>query len=120
MLNRVYIRELGRSGKHLNVIIFKSLFYLFGGIFEFIILLKYPILLWYLQLVKAFLQFIIQNVIVLLYIHSPLNLYKLSYPILSYTPLYNKIIFFFMLDYRCNGSISKLFILLFLGINPPI
>ena len=55
MLNGVYIRGLGRPDKHLDVIVFKSLFCLLGGMFGVVILLKYPVLLWNLQLVKAFL-----------------------------------------------------------------
>ena len=119
MLNEVYIRGLGRPGKHLDAIAFKPLFCL-GGMFGVIILLKYPILLWYLQLVKAFLQSIIQNVTVLLCIHGSLNLYELSYPIPAHTPPYNKIIPSFMLDCGYGGLIKKLFTLLFSGINPLI
>ena len=120
MLNGVYIRGLGRPGKHLDAIVFKPLFCLLGGMFGVVILLKYPVLLWNLQLVKAFLQSIIQNVTVLLCIHGPLNLYELSYPISAHTPPYDKIISSFMLDYGCGGPIRKLFTLFFPGINPSI
>ena len=120
MLNGVYIRGLGRPGKHLDAIVFKPLFCLLEGMFGVIILLKYPVLLWYLQLVEAFLQSIIQNVTVLLCIHGSLNLYELSYPILAHTPPYNKIIPSSMLDCGCGGLIRKSFTLLFPGMNPPI
>ena len=120
MLNEVYIRGLGRPGKHLDAIVFKPLFCLFEGMFGVVILLKYSVLLWNLQLIKAFLQFIIQNVTVLLYIHAPLNLYELFYPIPAHTSLYNEIISSSLFNYRCDGPIKKLFTLLFSGINPPI
>ena len=120
MLNGVYIRGLGRPGKHLDVIVFKPLFCLLGDMFGVIILLKYPVFLWYPQLVKAFLQSIIQNVTVLLCIYGPLNLYELSYSIPAHTPLYDEIISSSMLNCRCGGPIRKLFNLLFPGINPLI
>ena len=87
MLNRVEVRELGRPDKQLDVIVFKPLCCLFGGVFGVIVLLKYPLLLFHLQLLKAFHQPIIQNVTVLLCIHASLNLYKLFYPILPHTTL---------------------------------
>ena len=120
MLNGVYIRGLGRPGKHLDAIVFKPLFCLLRGMFGVVILLKYPVLLWNLQLVKAFLQSIIQNVTVLLCIHGCLNLYELSYPILAHTPPYDEIISSSMLDCGYGGPIQKLFTLLFPGINPSI
>ena len=54
VLNRVNVRGLGRPDKHLGVIVFKLLRSLLRGVFRVIILLEYPILLWYLSLIKAF------------------------------------------------------------------
>ncbi len=51
-----------------------------------IILLEDPLLLHHLQLFKVFHHTIIQDVTVLLCIHSPLNLYKPPNPILTHTP----------------------------------
>ena len=59
VLNRVYVRRLGRPDKHLDVIVFKPLGSLLGGMFRVTILLEYPFLLWYLKLVKAFYHSII-------------------------------------------------------------
>src|ERR1700733_7963648 len=105
MLNGVNVRRLGRPGKHLDAIVFKPLCCLLGGVFWVIILLEYPLPLLHLQLLKAFLQPIIQNVTVLLCIHDPLNLYELPYPIPAHTTPYNKIIFSSMLDSGGGGSV---------------
>jgi hypothetical protein len=48
VLNGVNVKRLGRSDKHLNVIVFKPLGSLLGGMFGVIILLEYPFFLWYL------------------------------------------------------------------------
>ena len=105
MLNGVNVWGLGRPGKHLNAIVFKPLCSLLGDVFWIIILLKYPLPLLHLQLLKAFLQPIIQNVTVLLCINDPLNLYKLSNPIPAHTSPYNKIIPSSMLDSRGGDSV---------------
>jgi hypothetical protein len=94
VLNGAKVRGMGRSEKDLNVIVFKPLYCPFGGVFGDII----PLLLCCLQLLKAFHQFIIQNVTVLLCICDPLNLYELPYPIPPHTPPYHKIILSSMLD----------------------
>ena len=102
MLNGIYVWRLGRPSKDLNAIVFKLLCCLLGGVFWVIVLLEYPLPLIHLQLLKAFLQPIIQNVTVLLCIHGPLNLYKLPHPIPTHTSPYNKIVSFSMLDSRCG------------------
>ena len=66
-----------------------------GEILDRVASSQYPLYLWLFQLLKAFLQFIIQSVIVLLWIHDSMDLSKLSYPISSHILSYNK--FFFSL-----------------------
>lgn len=105
MLNGANVRGLGRPIKYLDVIVFKPLFGLLGGVFQVIILLKYPLLLGYLQLLKAFHHPIIQDVTVLLCIHVPLDLYKLSHPTPSHTSPYNKIISSSMLNSRSGSPV---------------
>src|SRR5882724_7561617 len=99
VINRVNIRGLGRPDKHLDVIVLKPLCCLFRGVFGVIVLLEYPLLLWYLQLLKHFHHFT-----VLLCIHDPQYLCELSYPIPPHTPPYLKIIPS-MLDSRGGGPV---------------
>jgi hypothetical protein len=94
VLNGAKVRGMGRPEKYLNVIIFELLCCSFRGVFRVIV----SLLLCHLQLLKAFHQSIIQNVIVLLCIYNPLNLYELPYPISPHTPSYHKIILSSMLD----------------------
>jgi hypothetical protein len=94
VLNGAKVRGMGRPEKNLNVIVFKLLCCPFRGVFRVIV----PLLLCHLQLLKAFHQSIIQDVIVLLCIYNPLNLYELPYPIPPHTPSYHKIILSSMLD----------------------
>src|SRR5882724_5443161 len=105
VLNRVNIRGLGRPDKHLDVIVLKPLCCLFRGVFGVIVLLEYPLFLWYLQLLKTFHHSIIQNIIVLLCIHDPLYLCELPYPIPPHTPQYHKIIPSSMLDSGGGGPV---------------
>src|SRR5882724_7138446 len=105
VLNRVNIRGLGRPDNHLDVIILKPLCCFFRGVFGVIVLLQYPLLLWYLQLLKNFHHSIIQNITVLLYIHDPLYLCELPYAIPPHTPTYQKIIPSSMLDSGGGGPV---------------
>src|SRR5882724_8915372 len=105
VLNRVNIRRLGRPDKHLDVIVLKLLCCLFRGVFGVIVLLEYPLLLWYLQLLKTFHHSIIQNITVLLCIHYPLYLCELPSPIPPHTPPYHKIIPSSMFDSGSGGPV---------------
>src|SRR5277367_2165457 len=105
MFYRVNVRGLCRPDKHLDVIVFKPLCSQLGGMFGVIVLLEDPLSFSHLQLVKAFLHSILQNLTILLCIHDPLNLCELAYSIPPHTTPYHKVISSSMLNSRCDGSV---------------
>ena len=109
VFNGIQIWRLGRPFKYLNVVVLKPLLCLVGGVFGVIVLLKDPLILWYVQLFKAFHHSIIQNLIVLVSIHLPLHLYELPHPILTRRAPYHEIVASSMLDCWCCYAVRYQF-----------
>ena len=120
IFNWVNVRELRRPVGDFNSIIFKPLISSFGCMFGVIVLLKDPFTFWHVQVFKAFLQCILQNLTVLLCIHLALNLYKGPNSIPAYASPYHEIVSSFILDYQYSGPIRNAFTSWFPGIHLPI
>src|ERR1700750_1238001 len=96
----VHVRGLGRPAKNLNVMVFKPLCSQSRHVFGVIVLLKIPFILLHIQLFKAFLHPILQNLTVLHLIHIPLHLYELPNSIPTHTTPYHEISSSSMFDCR--------------------
>src|SRR6266568_5206782 len=81
----------------------------FGGVFWIIVLLKIPLLLFHIQLLKALHHSLIQDFTILLCIHLALNFYQYSHTIPAHTTPYHKVIPSSMLDSRGSSTIRWCF-----------
>ena len=120
MFNGVNVRGLGRPAENFNFIILKPLISSFGCMFGVIVLLKDPFTLWHVQVFKAFLQYILQNLTVLLCIHFSLKLHKCLNSILAHASPYHEIVSSSMLDCWYGGPIRNAFTSWFPHIHLPI
>ena len=81
------------------------------------VLLKDPFTLWHVQVFKAFLQCILQNITVLFCIYSALNLHKCPNSIPAHASSYHEIVCSSMLDCQYSGPIRNVFTSWFLDIH---
>src|SRR5277367_5172447 len=119
MFYGVDVRGLCWPDHNINVVVFKPLGCLVGGVLGVIVLLKNPLPLYHLQLFKTFYHSLIQNFTVLLCIHDPLNLCEHSHSIPPHTPPYHKIVPSSMLDCRSCSPVRKWFSLFLPSVNLP-
>ena len=101
--------EWKRPAEDFNFIIFKPLISSFGCMFEVIVLLIDPFTLWHVQVFKAFLQCILQNLTVLFCIYPALNLYKCPNSIPAHASPYHETVSSSMLDCQYSGPIRNAF-----------
>src|SRR5271168_1164128 len=105
VFNGIEMWGLSRPVNHNNVVILKPTCGQPGGVFWIIVLLKIPLPLFHIQLLKALHYSFLQYFTILLCIHLSLHLYKLSHTIPAHTTPYHKVIPSSMLDCGCSGSI---------------